>query len=54
MVFTLFTLDDFIDYSSFAYSISFFRRHEMSLRNLDQVSIGRDLLETSQKEMTFL
>ena len=53
MVFTLFALDDFFYYSSCAYLISFFRRHEMYMRNLNQVSIEGDLLETSQKEMAF-
>ena len=53
MVFTLFALDDFIDYSSFAYLISSFRRHEVSLRNLNQIAIEGDLLETSQKEIAF-
>ena len=53
MVFTLFALDDFFYYSSFAYLISFFRRHEISLRNLNQITIEAELLETSQKEMAF-
>ena len=53
MVFTLFALDDFFYYSSFAYLISFCRRHEISLRNLNHIAIEGNLLETSQKEIAF-
>ena len=60
MVFTLFTLDDFIDYSSFAYLISFFRRHEKSRsgfhweRPLRNISERDDFFVTSLRRLNYI